>query len=361
MLKHYLGNLWVRTVFLSLLFFVSMLIFTSDTIRLNEQLERQKTDKLAQSKQANPDPTGTPSPPTNPEHDPVQNLIRTEHAKAIDEIKLLQEKIDTWYHYKFIFIGAVIALFLGQIGVWTMRSGDLGKTSIPNFDRLLVSYRTAAMLALACVIAFTIDMHIRTHLKGMQQLGQWVYHYVEPSLLRSADEHNPFIPWETFLRMEIPEAPDTRADLASIHGNVQSMHNNVFFKLMFSTQLHFMSIIIYMFYLIVFHNLCLSRRRGRRPQLAFMGFVFVHLTALAFIVVTHTVPDAFDVRCFPLFSSDKCWVKGTNGARYYLIAWLLLVVLNVPFIIQLFLRKKLAAGAAEPQPALESPTGAQRA
>lgn len=347
--------MWVRAVFLSLLFFVTMLIFTSDTIRLNEQLEQAKTHKLEQYKQANPNPSPQASPPTDYEHDPVQTLIRTELTKAIDEIKLLQEKIDTWYHYKFIFIGAVVALFLGQIGIWSIRRGDSEQTSLPNFDRLLVSYRTAMMLALACVIAFTVDMHIRTHLKGMQQLGQWIYHYVEPSLLQGANDQNPFIPWETFLRMRIPEKPGEGTDIGSLHGTVQSMHNNVFFKFMFSTQLHFMSIIIYTFYLIVFHNLCLSRRRGRRPQLAFMGFAFVHLSVLAFIVVTHTVPDAFDVRCFPVFSSENCWVRGTSGSRYYLLAWLLLVGLNLPFIFQLFARRRSGANAAVPQPELESP------
>src|SRR3712207_5661276 len=92
-LRNVLHRTWVRAVLLSLAFLLLNLLFVSRPIQLKD----------------------APAPPA-----PVEGLLlelaKTEHQKAIDEIKLRMEQEDTWFHYKFIFVGGMVAFFLGYLG-----------------------------------------------------------------------------------------------------------------------------------------------------------------------------------------------------------------------------------------------------
>lgn len=330
-----------RAAILVLTFLLLIFIFSSNPVRLKNDLKLGPRPKVEApppaAAQGQPSPesvTAANQRPTSPaalQEPATFELIKTEHQKAIDEIKMLSEKIDTWFHYKFILVGGVIALFLGHFGILGRQINSSPRASERTIESAFMSNRTGAMLALVCVVAFTIDMHIRTNLTGMQQLGQWIFNYVEPayfnnvgaatgSIPKEALVASGFIPWETFLRSDVR----------------QSMHNNPFYKASFSTQLHFMTMIVYVFYTLVFQNICLLSQKGRRQQLALLGFIFVHVSALAFIIVAHTVPDAFLVKCFPI-SGEDCWLTGSDGSRYYLFAWLLLILFNVPYLLRLLL------------------------
>lgn len=325
-------QIWFRSIILSLAFLLLILIFSSNPIRLKSELKLEATN-IEHPQQETDSAESTRLAAKKDE------LIKTEHQKAIDEIKMLADKIDTWFHYKFILIGGLLALFLGHFGIFGRQNITSPKPSDKALESSFMSIRTSIMLALVCIVAFIIDMHIRTNLTGMQQLGQWIYNYVEPSYFteygsrtgyipRAALTQIGFVPWETFLRSDVR----------------QSMHNNPLYKASFSTQLHFITIVVYMIYLMVFQNLCLLGKKGRGRQLALIGFLSVHISSLAFIIVSHTVPDSFEIRCFPAFSAD-CWISGSQGSSYYLLAWLFLLLLSLPYIYQMFSGVRGGTGA----------------
>ncbi len=315
-LKTYSSEIWFRGSLIALSFVLLIFIFSPNPIKLKDELKLQKAPEQAQ--------------PSNDQAQALRSridaLINTQHEKANAEIKMLQEQIDTWYHYKFILIGGMIALFLGHFGIMGKQIPTSPKTSEKVLVATLMSNRTSILLALACVVAFVIDMHIRTHLTNMQGLGHWIYNYVEPSYFDTAGAqtaniprevlvNTQFFPWEAFLHTSTRQVQQT----------------NPLYRAAYSFQLHFMTIAIYMLYLVVFQNVCLLCKRGKQQQVAFLGFIMVHIAALAFIVVGHTIPNSFEVRCFPISATD-CWLTGSQGSTYYFVAWLLLVLLSIPYL-----------------------------
>jgi len=231
--------MWFRGSLLVLSFVLLILIFSPNPIRLKDELKLYKAPEQAQ--------------PSNDQAKlsltRIDKLIDAQHDKANTEIKMLQEQIDTWYHYKFILIGGMVALFLGHFGILGKQSPTSAKTSEKVLVATLMSNRTSILLALACIVAFVIDMHIRTHLTNMQGLGHWIYNYVEPSYFntigaqtasipREALVNTQFFPWEAFLHTSTRQVQQT----------------NPLYRAAYSFQLHFMTIAIYMLYLVVFQN-----------------------------------------------------------------------------------------------------------
>jgi len=322
-LGQYPTQIWFRALLLSLSFILLIFIFSPNAVRLKDELKLEKTT-TEQAQQ-------TVNSPGNAKPAGVESLRDIEHKKANDEIKMLQEQIDTWYHYKFLLIGGIVALFLGHFGILSNQSTASPKKSEKILLVTLMSIRTSILLALICIVAFVIDMHIRAHFTGLQGLGHWVYNYVEPSYFKAIGAQTgeipreglvetQFIPWEMFL-----------------HSNVhQARQTSTLYRAAYSLQLHFMTIAFYMLYLVIFQNVCILCKKGKQQhQIAFLGFAMVHIAALAFIIVSHTVPNFFEVKCFPVPNVD-CWLSGSQGSIYYLIAWLLLIILSLPYLYQLF-------------------------
>ena len=290
-----LKQAWFRVATLLISFFFLSLLFVSPPIKYSV----------------------TPSPATDgnavAKDSPLMSMITTEHEKAINEIEFRLAQQDSWYHYKFIFIGALLALFLGQTELLRGRGVDLSRDRL---KRLLTADSNYAVVALACVLALIVDMHIRNHMFAMQTLGLWIAHYVEPSL--NVTNLTGFYPWEQFIRN--PNSP--------------SMHLDSLYRLAFSTHLHFMTTIIYLLYLTVLQQICLSfRKSGRigRRHFVLFGFVFVHLSMLAFVFVAHAVPSRYEMALIPINE----WKSGWVSVAYYLIPWLVIVSLNVPFLMLL--------------------------
>lgn len=309
-LKNYSSEVWFRGSLLLMSFVLLVLIFSPNPVKLKDELKLVRSPEQAQAA-------------TSPR---VEKLIDTQLQKANDEIKMLQEQIDTWFHYKFILIGGMIALFLGHFGIFGKQTAPSPKTSEKVLVATLMSNRTSILLALVCIVAFVIDMHIRTHLTNMQGLGHWIYNYVEPShfntmgaqtgsIPREGLAGSQFFPWEAFLHTNTRQVQQT----------------NPLYRAAYSFQLHFMTIAIYMLYLIVFQNVCLLCKRGKQQQVAFLGFIMVHVAVLAFIIVGHTIPNSFEVRCFPISNKD-CWLTGSQGSTYYLGAWVLLLMVSFPYL-----------------------------
>jgi hypothetical protein len=327
-LDQYPRLLWFRALILLLAFILLVFLFYPNQVKLNDKLN-PKIFMTEQTQQASNGSNAFDS-------QLVKELIIEEHKKAVDEIKASIEQMDTWYHYKFILIGGVIAVFLGNIGIWGRQSTVTHKTSERILESILMSNRTGAMLTLICLVAFVIDMHIRTYANGIQQLGQWIATYVEPAYFkmsvalnsppgkefignipRAAINETGFIPWETFLRFRDKPV-------------------NPLYPAVFSIQLHFMTMVAYVLYLMVFQNVSLlgKRVKKQRHQIVFIGFLLVHISVLAFTVVAHTVQDSFEVKCFPVLSGN-CYLPGPQGYMGFLLIWVGLIVVNLPYLYRL--------------------------
>lgn len=271
----------------------------------------------------------------------ARELIRLELQKANDEIKLRIEQEDTWFHYKFLLVGVLLAAFLGYLGFGDGRlfgesnRGTPQKERSPKerLDEILDSRATCSVLVMALVVALTIDMHVRNNAIVIQQLALWIANQVEPAFLQTAfssQATGAFLPWEQFLRVEFPAA---------------GMHRDDLYGFAFYPHLHFLTWVLYMFYLGSFQKLSLAHgrllkpnesARLQQPWITIAGFVLVHLSFAAFAWIGHYVPGALELKILPWRES---WKSGSNAAIYYLIPWALLVILNVPYLILLFFQE----------------------
>jgi hypothetical protein len=296
-----LRSVWTRGALLVLSLLCLIFIFSSHPFA-------ESTSKPAQSSVV----TANTSTSTSTDSlIPAKELLEKEVQKANDEIKMLEEQIDTWYHYKFILIGGLVAIFMGQTGVlagWRTKEPVISEDDI---GALFKSSRAALVLGLACVIALAVDMHIRNDFFGMQQLGYWLSTRVEPK-----GGNVQF--WETFLRGE----------------GKQTMQNSLAFQMLYGAQLHFFTIFIYLLFSSVFQSVSVFVQDHRQLKIALAGFLMVHFTVLTFIVLAHTVPSMYTVTWFPGESDCSfCSVNGSYAAFPYLVAWLVLFLLNLPFLI----------------------------
>jgi hypothetical protein len=309
-----LSNISVRAALLVAVFFCLAFLFVSPAVRYAQDSGARDADyrKQAQGQQ------GKQLNNTSSNALKTEDLIRVEFQKAIDEIKLRLEEQNSWYHYKFLLIGGIFALFLGHSAVLM---GGVSPASVKpagkNFADVITSTSNYSILALTVVIAFALDMHIRNNMFGNQTIGLWIANYVEPSY-----PYDPgFFPWETFLR----KANNPRIPFDSAY------------KLGFSVQLHFMTIAAYLVYTIVFHQVCINVSKQPtktqhemivKNQIVIFGFVLVHLAVFAFVFVTRAVPGTYEMNLIPL----SRFANGWTTIVYYMLPLVCLLLLNMPFV-----------------------------
>lgn len=242
-------------------------------------------------------------------------LVRKELDKANQEIQLRIGQEDTWFHYKFLLLGALLAAFGGAFtfGARQNRAMDLAST--------MRSPAMCIFLALACIVAVAIDIHLRNNIIVVQQLGLWIRHYAEPALTGTAGSG--FKPWEQFLRM--PGA---------------GMHSDNLYGFLFYPHLHFMTWVVFALYLCCFHAIALDRAATKRqvPDAFLPGsFAGVHLAFCMFAWVGHFVPGIFETNVIPF---AQCWHTGARAAVVYLGLAILLGFANLPFFWTMAGRRK---------------------
>jgi hypothetical protein len=290
-------------------------LFASTQLRYVDEVEKKISARVNPADQTAGELTRQqPQAPTNElVAKETKELIRDEHLKAIDEIKLYLEQQDSWYHYKFIIIGGMLALFLGQIGfVAGLDSGETNGRAgllrtIPTRDS---SY---LVLALACVVSLMIDMHIRHRMFSVQTLGLWIANSVEPAYWADKPRVG-YLPWEEFLRLPSP-----------------SMNLDTLYALAFSMHVHFLTILIYMVYLAMLQEMAVNSNSGRSKvwkRLVLLGFVPVSLSSLSYMFVAHAVPSKYKKPLVPF-----TWLaSGWENVAYYFSVWLLILVCTLPYL-----------------------------
>ncbi|HEX8160984.1 MAG TPA: hypothetical protein VF538_03875 [Pyrinomonadaceae bacterium] len=281
--------------------------------------------------------------PTHPvEAADAKKLLELEFNKTVEEIKFLLQLQDTWYNYKYLFIGAMLALLLGQAGLVKYLDETSPNQNIKSLKEILSSGLIYLTVTFACVICVMIDMHIRRHMLSIQYLGLWIYYYAEPAYLGNTPDASGFLPWETFLRQEFLEGSKP----FYIH-IWEGLH-----RIALSTQLHFLSTATYLLYTILFQQMCLDFPNWRdsllknksqsednipvlaqsRKMIIFLGFIFVHLSTLSLTLIIHSVSKQYEIQLFPFDYKSNGWV----AFSYYSIFWVLTVAPSMPFLIFLW-------------------------
>ena len=311
-----LGYWSARATFLTLAALILFGLFAAPPLKLRDTTYSD-----------NPTKVSNPTPLKNTDSaslTPAERLVSDEHKKAVDEIKMRIEQEDGWYRYKFVLIGGLLLAFIAHIAGWpSERSTERDLEG--RMETLLRSNATCVVLALAAVVAFTIDLHIRSSIIVINQLGLWLRHYVEPALLQHKIEPPGFLPWESFLRVG---RPATGFQLDELYQFVNLPH------------LHFLTFVIYVVYLGVLQTICLESLNRPRGSLvphprwsAVVGFVLVHVAMFAFVWAGHTAPSAFEFKPIPFV---EWWTWGWTPPLLYLIPWALLVGTSVPYLLLLW-------------------------
>lgn len=308
----WLRDLKVRAAFLVATFVVLSLLFLSPSIRLTDKLQ-----EYAKSEGRNSLDRST------------MQYLEVENQKVIEEIKLRTEAQDSWFHYKFILTGGMVALLLGQIGLGHFGSdrkeqpaGGKSRRWVKDFFSSEAAY---LILALSCVVGFIIDMHLRSQHYANQRLGLWLAYYVEPSFVTAKDMGLGFRPWEQLLRAS------------------DSAYLDNLYRLFYSLHLHYMTVFIYLLYSLLLQGVCLGfehNEKNEGQRLAVMaGFIFVLLSAFAFTLVAHTIPGIFVMHLIPF----EMYENGLWSMLYYLIPVPFLVALHLPYLLLVRNSRRAAA------------------
>jgi len=246
----------------------------------------------------------------------AQDLIKTELQKTIDEIKLRIEEEDAWFHYKILLVGGLLIAFLQYIKE-TKRDQP---GSNQRLEYLFNSQSACSALALACIIALAIDIHVRNNTVVIQQLALWIANFAEPALLQLRfpvpELQGAFLPWEQFLRVGDPGT------------TVAGMHQDNLYGFAFYPHLHLLTWLLYSVYLVMFQQVNLSQEtppRQERSSILIFGFVLVHLTLAILAWIGHAAPSAFKLRLIPF--NEWCW--GWQNSVLYLVPVLLVSVGNL--------------------------------
>jgi hypothetical protein len=309
----------VRTVYLLSISLTMLLLFSAPPSTLVPGLQKYAARPSAVAKSLPGESTMYPNP--------RELILVEEHKKAVDEIKLRIEHEDSWFRYKFLLIGGLLLALLTRLGFGPHSGSDDNSSAKPEsaqasphmqMKKLLTSNVTCCALALSCVVAVTIDIHIRSNFNVTNQIGLWLAYYSEPAFLEGAEKTRdaPFYPWEQFLR--IPPSEKVGA----------LMHRSDLYSLTFWPHLHFLTWVIYMLYLNVLYTVCLQVRHSTDwPVIG--SFTLLQASIAVFAWVAHSAPEAVALQPIPFLD---CWLSGWSVPLMYLFLALFLASINLPYL-----------------------------
>ncbi len=273
-------------------------------------------------------------------------LVIEEHKKAVEEIRNRDLEDDSWFHNKFLLVGGLLAATLGYLKF------GYGKTPEERFANLSGSKVTVVILALACVVAIGIDLHVRDSQTTTDELGLWIRSYVEPMLHGGTGNGkktmSDFIGWEEFLRTE---AANGELDAPGPSG--VGLHSSDLWNLLNAQHVHFLTVLLYLLYVCAFQALALKTRTNNDshlaqtvdlmeapPSITFYCFTIVHASLLAFVWIAHSAPEMFEFKALPFAGK---WESGAIVPAYYMAPCLALVILNWPYLVRYWRSQKSSA------------------
>lgn len=249
----------------------------------------------------------------------ANDLILAEVNKAINEIQMRLEDQSRWFQYKFLFVGGLLAAFLGIFPYARLRSTNLGDvkeaSSAALLERALKSKPTLVGLAAITCLSLMIDLHIRGNAIVISQIGLWIASHIEPLYLNNRDfPPYSFLPWESFLRQG------------------GAMHTDVINSVSFFWPIHILTIVVFLLYIISERISSMESKTGAFGIETIL-FWFVHVCLMVLTWSGHYVPPIFQVKV-PFFGL----LEGVRAASPYLALVLLLTIVN--WVVTIRLRKR---------------------
>lgn len=255
-------------------------------------------------------------------------FVRAELQKGIAEIQMRLQDQSTWFQYKFLFVGGLLAglisLFQYTRSVPSGERGQRAGSSLsrgPNFPVVDLPF-FALGLATISGLSFMIDFHIRENAIVINQIGLWIAFHVEPLYLNTNQFPSySFLPWETFLR-----------------SGASGMHTDVLNSITFFWPIHSLTIVCFLLYL--WSLMQIPNRVGadamRRSEIDVTAFFLVHVLLIVLSWTGHYVPPMFEVK-LPVLGARH----GTDAALPYATFAILLTVFNWWFVLRPMRRFRL--------------------
>jgi len=242
----------------------------------------------------------------------TDRLILAELQKGINEIQMRLQDQSTWFHYKFLFVGGLLAAFLGLFSYAHLRtrfSGERDDSGV-QLEKTLQSPLATIALASVCSLSLMIDLHIRGNAIVINQIGLWISSHVEPLYFNTnVYPLHSFVPWKNFLRLG------------------GAMHTDVINSITFFWTIHILTVICFLLYLISART-AMVKHGGVRINIEVLAFLLVHLCLIVLACSGHYLPPVFQQK-LPLFGMQE----GVFATFPYIVMALTLTGINWVFVI----------------------------
>lgn len=272
----------------------------------------------------------------------AEDLLKAENQKAIEEIRLLMEHEEDWFHKKFLLVGGLLVALLTHLGVESFKVRQVGQENQAETvaeERVLAIFDSGAtclVLALACVIALAIDVHVKSNIMVVEQLGEWLARSVERmAVTKTADTTVVF--WEQFLRNpnSDPRLDSCSGSTKELKQNNGGMHSDDLYSLSYYPHLNFLTGLLYCLFLASLQRFSHAEKNHRQAglaELALLGFALVHIAMAIFVWVGHSLPDSFEIKLLPY---SDIWWPSIEVIPFYLFLWSLLVIVSLPCLLRI--------------------------
>ncbi len=208
---------------------------------------------------------------------------------------------------KYLYVGVILLGFL--INTYFKEILISPEDIDQRFQVATRSYVTSFILSLTVIVAVSIDMQIRSGRIVINQLGSWISHYAEPILLGVEG-----LGWEAFLRLD------------------GGYHANTIYSMTFWPNIYYLSIGLYLLYLVVSRR-SLANRNPHRDTI-WLGFWMLHGTLLIAALSSSVVPYTFSVNPHPVWALffPEVYVHPAWMIPVVLASWLILLYVAYRYV-----------------------------
>jgi hypothetical protein len=237
------------------------------------------------------------------------HFIAAEFQKGINEIQMRIEDQSRWFQYKFLFVGGLLAAFLGLFPYIRLKTSLTGEKSLNNsgilLERALRSPPATVALASVCSLSLMIDIHIRGNAIVVNQIGLWIASYIEPFYLNTnVFLPGSFVPWEIFLR------------------SGGAMYTDVVNSITFFWPIHILTIFCFLLYFLSTRT-SLGKEKRIPIKTEVLSFWVVHLCLIVLAWTGHYLPPIYQVK-IPLLGIQH----GVLAALPYTFIAMILTMIN---------------------------------
>jgi hypothetical protein len=219
-----------------------------------------------------------------------ENSLKSEivlegYKKAITEIAARNEHGYSWFHFKFVVVGAILSV----IGFSVFKEKWRDQYELINSDLFYI------LLSICTIFSLNIDIQIRQNVLATNQLRLWIANFIEPYVnniifIQGNINHASqpyYIGWEQILR---------------ISGEQSGFQMDSLYSFIYWPTMHILTRILYISYVF----LCFNQGRiyeGYR-NVKFFLFFAVNISIVVYAIMGTALPSIIEVNIMP-FGNEK--------------------------------------------------------